>query len=88
MYKRQFLFLYEWLDLWAGPALTAWVIIGYFLGAFVLELLFAESPFCKYICPLGTFNFVGSTVSPTQITVRDRDVCRACPGKELSLIHI
>ncbi|CUS06108.1 4Fe-4S ferredoxin iron-sulfur binding domain-containing protein [Candidatus Promineifilum breve] len=77
-----FLFLYEWLDLWAGPALTAWVIIGYFLGAFVLELLFAESPFCKYICPLGTFNFVGSTVSPTQITVRDRDVCRACPGKE------
>lgn len=77
-----FLFLYEWLDLWASPALTAWVIIGYFLGAFVLELLFAESPFCKYVCPLGTFNFVGSTVSPTQITVRDRDVCRACPGKE------
>jgi hypothetical protein len=77
-----FLFLYEWLDLWAGPALTAWVIVGYFIGAFVLEALFAESPFCKYVCPLGTFNFVASTVSPTQIAVRDRDVCRACPGKE------
>jgi len=77
-----FLFLYEWLDLWAGPRLTAAVILGYFAGAFVLEALFAESPFCKYICPLGTFNFVASTVSPTQITVRDRDVCRACPGKE------
>jgi hypothetical protein len=31
---------------------------------------------------LGTFNFIASTASPTQITVRDREVCRACPGKE------
>lgn len=77
-----FLLLYEWLDLWAGPALTAWVIIGYFAASFLLEALFAESPFCKYVCPLGTFNFVASTVSPTQITVRDHDVCRTCPGKE------
>ena len=77
-----FLFVYEWLDLWASPALTAWVIIAYFVGAFVLEALFAESPFCKYVCPLGTFNFAASTISPTQITVRDRDVCRTCPGKE------
>lgn len=77
-----FLFLYEWLDLWASPAFTAWVIIAYFLSAFVLEVLFDESPFCKYLCPLGTFNFAASTMSPTQITVRDRDVCRTCPGKE------
>lgn len=77
-----FLFLYEWLDLWASPAMTAWVIIAYFVGAFVLEAMFAESPFCKYICPLGTFNFAASTLSPTQITVRDPDICRACPGKE------
>jgi polyferredoxin len=77
-----FLFLYEWLNVWASPLLTAWVIIAYFLGAFVLEALFAESPFCKYVCPLGTFNFVASTVSPTRIAVRDRAVCRACPGKE------
>lgn len=77
-----FLFLYEWLDLWAGPGLTAWIIIGYFVGAFVLEAVFAESPFCKYVCPLGTFNFVASTISPTQITVRNRDICRGCPGKE------
>jgi polyferredoxin len=77
-----FLFLYEWLDLWARPDFTAWVIIAYFLGAFVLEAAFAESPFCKYICPLGTFNFAASTVSPTQIAVHNRDICRACPGKE------
>lgn len=74
--------LYEWLDLWSSPWLTAWVAIGYFVAAFALEAIFAESPFCKYICPLGTFNFVGSTISPLQITARDRDVCRTCAGKE------
>lgn len=74
--------LYEWLDLWASPWLTAWVAVGYFLGAFVLEAIFTESPFCKYLCPLGSFNFVGSTISPLQVTARDVDVCKSCAGKE------
>ncbi len=73
---------YEAFDLWASPWLTAWVAIGYFAAAFILEALFAESPFCKYLCPLGTFNFVGSTVSPLQITARSQDVCHTCVGKE------
>jgi hypothetical protein len=34
------LFAYELFDLWASPWLTAWVIIGYFVTAFVLEALF------------------------------------------------
>ena len=77
-----FLFAYEWFDLWASPWLTAWVVVAYFAGAFTLEALFEDSPFCKYVCPLGTFNFAGSTISPLQITVHDRDLCRNCPGKE------
>lgn len=75
-------FLYEWLDLWASPALTAWVIIFYFVASFVLELVFTESAFCKYVCPLGTFNFVYSTVSPLQITARNNNICATCVGKE------
>ena len=75
-------FLYEYLDLWSSPALTAWVIIAYFLGSFVLEAVFTESAFCKYVCPLGTFNFVYSTTAPTQIAARDADICRTCVGKE------
>ena len=74
--------LYEWLDLWASPLLTAWVIIGYFVASFALEAIFTESAFCKYVCPLGTFNFVYSTASPTQIGVKNPDVCRTCVGKE------
>lgn len=75
-------FLYEWLDLWASPALTAWVVLFYFAASFVLEAFFTESAFCKYVCPLGTFNFVYSTLSPSQIAVRDLEVCRHCAGRE------
>lgn len=77
-----FFWIYEWLDLWASPWLTAWVAVAYFLGSFLLEALFAESPFCKYVCPLGAFNFVQSTASPFQITARSQQVCRDCRGKE------
>ncbi|MBL8134761.1 MAG: hypothetical protein JNL42_23070, partial [Anaerolineae bacterium] len=75
-------FAYEWLDFWSSPALTAWLIVAYFAGSFILEALFSESPFCKYVCPLGTFNFVYSTLSPVQIGVRDREICRSCVGRE------
>jgi polyferredoxin len=75
-------FLYEWLDMWASPVLTAWVIIAYFAASFLLEAVFTESAFCKYVCPLGTFNFVYSTVSPLQIQAKDHDICRTCVGKE------
>jgi polyferredoxin len=75
-------FLYEWLDMWASPALTAWVIVAYFIASFALEALFGESAFCKYVCPLGTFNFVYSTTAPTQITSKNLDICRTCVGKE------
>lgn len=75
-------FLYEYLDLWASPALTAWVIVAYFVASFVLEAVFTESAFCKYVCPLGTFNFAYSTTAPTQIASRSFDICRTCVGKE------
>lgn len=75
-------FLYEFLDMWSSPALTAWVIVAYFVASFALEAFFSESAFCKYVCPLGTFNFVYATASPTQITPRDADLCKSCVGKE------
>ena len=75
-------FVYEWLDLWASPWLTAWLIIAYFLASFVLEAVFKESVFCKYVCPLGSFNYVYGTAAPTQIGVKNYDVCKSCQGKE------
>ncbi|MCY4018256.1 MAG: FesM [Chloroflexi bacterium] len=74
--------VYEYLNLWASPWLTAWVIVAYFLASFLMEAIFTESAFCKYVCPLGAFNFVYSTASPTQIAVKSHDVCATCVGKE------
>jgi len=75
-------FAYEYLDLWASPWLTAWLILGYFAASFLLEALFAESAFCKYVCPLGSFNMVYSTLSPTRIAVKSPAVCASCVGHE------
>ena len=74
--------LYEWLDLWASPWLTAWLILAYFLASFLLEAAFRESAFCKYVCPMGSFNFVYATSAPTQIAVKDAEICRSCVGHE------
>ncbi len=74
-------FSYEAFDLWASPWLTAWLAIAYFVGAFAVDALFPAGTFCRYVCPLGNFNFVFSSVSPTQIAAADPDVCRSCEHK-------
>jgi ferredoxin len=75
-------YLYEVFDLWASPWLTAWLIVAYFFASFLLEALFTESAFCKYVCPLGAFNFVYASTSPLQIQARDANLCKTCVGKE------
>jgi ferredoxin len=72
------LFSYELFDLWGQPAATAWVILGYFGLAIVVDVLFKGASFCKYVCPVGQFNFIGSTLSPLEVQMRDSSVCRTC----------
>jgi hypothetical protein len=77
-----FFYAYELFDFWASPWLTAWLIVGYFLTAFVVDTFFQGAAFCKYICPLGQFNFFGSLSSPAEIKIRQVDVCTACRTKD------
>jgi hypothetical protein len=72
------LFAYEAFDLWALPAATAWLIVGYFAGAVVVDTLFTGAAFCKHVCPVGQFNFVASTLSPLEIRAKDSGTCAAC----------
>lgn len=76
------LFLYEWLDLWSWPAATAWMILAYFAVALVVDAAFAGAPFCKWVCPIGQFNFVASTLSPVEVRARDLSTCDACVTKD------
>jgi hypothetical protein len=72
------LFAYELFDIWALPAATAWIVIGYFGAALIVDLVFSGAAFCKHVCPIGQFNFIASTLSPLEVRARDRDVCRTC----------
>ncbi|TWT38713.1 cytochrome c oxidase assembly protein [Blastopirellula retiformator] len=92
-----FFWAYEAFSLWDRPAWTAAIILGFFVVALAFDLLFAQAPFCKYVCPIGQFNFVQSLVSPSQVAARSTDVCAGCrtrdclagsansPGCQLSL---
>ena len=72
------LFVYERMDLWALPRATAWLVVGYFAAALAVDLLFRGATFCKYLCPIGQFNFVASTVSPLELRVKQISTCGSC----------
>jgi polyferredoxin len=72
------LFTYELFDLWALPRATSFLVLGYFGAALLVDVLFSGATFCKYLCPIGQFNFVASTMSPLELRVRDESTCRSC----------
>jgi ferredoxin len=76
------LFLYEWLDLWSDPWATGCLIVGYFAAAFLVDAFFKRASFCKFVCPVGQFNFLGATVSPLEVAVRNPSVCSECRTKD------
>jgi ferredoxin len=69
-------------DLWSSPWWTAWLIVAYFLTVLVLDGFFKHASFCKFVCPIGQFNFVASTLSPFEVKVRKLEVCVACHTKD------
>jgi len=76
------LFFYELFGLWSSPWLTAWIIVGYFLAILLVDGIFKHATFCKYVCPIGQFNFLASTISPLEVKVRDEHVCSDCHTKD------
>jgi len=73
-----YLWAYEAFSLWDSPRATAWIILGYFVAAFMVDTAFKGASFCKYVCPIGQFHFVHSLVSPLQVQVREPAVCGTC----------
>jgi cytochrome c oxidase assembly factor CtaG len=77
-----FLWAYEAFALWDSPWWTAWLALGYFTAPLVIDGLFRGAAFCKYVCPVGQFNFVQSLVSPLEVKVRDPEVCASCRTRD------
>lgn len=76
------LFVYELFDLWSSPLWTGVVIVAYFAAATAVDALFRRASFCKFVCPIGQFNFLSSTLSPLEVSVRDTGVCASCETKD------
>ncbi len=77
-----FFWSYEAFALWDSPWLTAWIALAYFAAALVVDAFFASASFCKYVCPIGQFNFIQSLASPLEVAVREPSVCSTCTTKE------
>jgi cytochrome c oxidase assembly factor CtaG len=77
-----FLWSYEAFSLWDSPWLTAWIVLAYFVAALVVDGFFRGAAFCKYVCPIGQFNFVQSLASPLEVKARDPAVCATCQTRD------
>jgi cytochrome c oxidase assembly factor CtaG/polyferredoxin len=73
-----YLWAYEAFSLWDSPWMTAWLIAGYFVTALLIDGFFRGASFCKYVCPIGQYHFVISTLSPREIAVKKQSVCQTC----------
>jgi cytochrome c oxidase assembly factor CtaG/ferredoxin len=73
-----FFWAYEAFRLWESPSFTALLVIGYFAAAIIVDGLFKGASFCKYVCPIGQYQFVQSLISPVEVSVRNLAVCGTC----------
>jgi len=73
-----YLWAYEAFALWDQPWLTAWLVLGYFGSAILVDGLFKGATFCKYLCPIGQFHFTQSLTSPFEVKIRQPSACSTC----------
>ncbi len=73
-----YLWSYEVFELWDRPMATAAWIIGFFLACFWVEGLFPRGTFCRYVCPIGQFQFVHASLSPREVQSLSAEVCAGC----------
>lgn len=73
-----FFWAYEQFALWDSPRATALLLLGYIGTALLVDSLFVGGNFCKYVCPVGQFNFAASMLSPVELGMRSKAVCDSC----------
>lgn len=77
-----FFWAYEHFSLWNSPTYTAYVLIAYILAVFVIDSIFRGASFCKYVCPIGQFNFFASLLSPLDLGVKNQKTCASCASRD------
>ncbi len=73
-----FFWAYEQFALWNSPRDTALLLLAYVVAATTINTVFTGASFCKYVCPVGQFNFIASLFAPLELGVRSSHVCSSC----------
>lgn len=75
-----------WWDSYSGivnkPALTAYILLGLFIAAIGIAVVFKGRAFCRYVCPIGGLIGIYSMFSPVELRNKCLDVCRGHKVKE------
>ncbi len=82
-----FFWAFTAMDLWNAPARTAVLLLGYFTVTFAVDTVFRGASFCKYVCPLGQFNFAASLLSPVGVAARSTATCDSCSTRDCIAGH-
>lgn len=77
-----FFWSYEEFALWDWPRMTAAVLLAYIGTALLVDSVFRGGNFCKYVCPVGQFNFVASLLSPLDLGVKKAETCSTCSTQD------
>ena len=77
-----FFWAYEHFDLWNSPRDTALVLLSYVIAVFIIDSIFRGANFCKYVCPIGQFNFVSSLLSPLELGIGSPSTCSSCATRD------
>lgn len=79
-------FVLTWWDSYSGivnrPALTAYLLIGFFIAASGMAFVFRGRSFCRYVCPIGGLIGIYSMFSPLELRNKCLEVCRSHKVKE------
>ncbi|SPQ01194.1 membrane hypothetical protein [Candidatus Sulfobium mesophilum] len=75
-----------WWDSYSGivnkPALTAYLLTGFFGVAIGMSVIFKGRSFCRYVCPIGGLIGIYSMFSPVELRNKCLEVCRDHNTKE------
>ena len=75
-----------WWDSYSGivnkPALTSYLLIGFFIAAVGMAVTFKGRSFREYVCPIGGLIGLYSMFSPVELRNKCLEVCRKHEAKE------
>ena len=63
------------------PNITGIILAVMLFGAIGLSTIFERRAFCRYLCPVGGFIGIYSQTAPTELRIKDKQVCAHCKDK-------